>query len=1133
MRAVRAGLTVRALAAGILLLAGMSVGPVVLAQSVDIPLQLFHANDGVILTINVGINGGPARPYLFDTGSDVFNAYYNNASVFGGLPSEMASAGLPTGTKTLYGDSDPHNEFDANVIKVPYLTFYATPSSSTGITLNATAPGNGPSNFLVNAVYYHQEAITDSTPGLQAAPGFAGYYGIFGASAVAEHFTDGAASHPAQVDCTDAGNPCRTVLGGVLGQAVVPGTTAGYVVSANGLSVNAEIGNGGAVPGATLNGPQATRCAIASCGPQVMLGLTPALLAQFSAADTRRAGLSSGPAFPNSNTPSFNQFPINLTVTVSGEGPTLTLTQKTMLDTGTPDSQLYASGVQTRFFDAGATVTVTTGKPGADPVVYTTTRTGTDRIDGGLPYTVRTADDGNPNRTYLGLGFFLQNSVLFDLAGDAIGYSPNYVTDANVLTTPAAPLTIGANSAPLGLAGVISGAGGLSITPGGSATLSGTNTYTGVTSVSGGLLALVGPGSISASRNISISNFGVFDISGVTLAGGAVVQSLSGDNSGEVWLGANTLKLSNANGTFVGVLDGAGGLTLSAGVQTLSGISPYIGPTTVDGGLLVVNGALVGTSHVQVNAGGGLAGSGIISSSTVTVGAGGFLAPGAPGKAGSSMMIVGDLVLQPGATYTSLVGPHAASLAQVSKTASLAGNLTASFSGTPLSRSYTLLASSGLNGTTFDSFTTVGLSQSLGADIAYDGNNVVLNLTSKMAAAAALPANQRHVASVIDNAFNAGQLPQPFGSAYMLNAGNLAAGLSTLSGEPVTGAQQGAALLMNSFLGLMLDPFVEGRSDPAIDARDNGALAYAGETRPFPPHLDVPAVFNPVRPAPPQSPWSVWGTAYGGSATIGGNQANGTHDVSSGAYGLAAGADYRITPDMSVGFSIAGAGTSWSIPRLGGGQSTAAQFGVYGKTQIGPAYVAAALAVANHWAGTSRQTFSGDSLTGAFQAQSFGARAEAGYRFDFAAGHLPATLSPYAAVEPQTFHAPSFSETDAGGGGLGLSYGQVAAVDTRTELGVRLATSLPLATGQVMSLWTRAAWAHDFVKTPALTASFQTLPGVIFDVSGARPADDSALLSVGSRIQLSSALSLIGKFDGRFADREHVVSGSATLRYAW
>ena len=95
-----------------------------------------------------------------------------------------------------------------------------------------------------------------------------------------------------------------------------------------------------------------------------------------------------------------------------------------------------------------------------------------------------------------------------------------------------------------------------------------------------------------------------------------------------------------------------------------------------------------------------------------------------------------------------------------------------------------------------------------------------------------------------------------------------------------------------------------------------------------------------------------------------------------------AGLDYRLTPSTVVGLALAGGGTSWSLANgLGGGKSDAFQAGVYGATRWGAAYVAAALSFTNHWMSTDRFAFAGDHLTASFNAQSFGARVESGYRF--------------------------------------------------------------------------------------------------------------------------------------------------------
>ena len=135
--------------------------------------------------------------------------------------------------------------------------------------------------------------------------------------------------------------------------------------------------------------------------------------------------------------------------------------------------------------------------------------------------------------------------------------------------------------------------------------------------------------------------------------------------------------------------------------------------------------------------------------------------------------------------------------------------------------------------------------------------------------------------------------------------------------------------------------------------------------------------------------------------------------------GFAGGLDYRVTPNTVVGVALAGGGTNWSLAQgLGGGKSDAFQAGVYGATRSGPAYLAAAFAFTNHWMSTDRFAFAGDHLTASFNAQSIGARVESGYRFATMFGGL----TPYAAIQAQSFRTPSYSETDVNGGGFALAY---------------------------------------------------------------------------------------------------------------
>ena len=147
------------------------------------------------------------------------------------------------------------------------------------------------------------------------------------------------------------------------------------------------------------------------------------------------------------------------------------------------------------------------------------------------------------------------------------------------------------------------------------------------------------------------------------------------------------------------------------------------------------------------------------------------------------------------------------------------------------------------------------------------------------------------------------------------------------------------------------------------------------------------------------------------------------------------------TPDTVLGFALAGAGTNWGLEQaLGTGRSDAFQAGVYGTKYFGPAYIGAALAFTNNWFTTNR-TALGDQLTAHFQGQSFGVRVESGYRYAVASAM---GVTPYAAIQAQDFHTPTYSETDLTGGGFGLTYNAMTRdrYAQRTRRAVRCAHGL-------------------------------------------------------------------------------------------
>jgi len=396
--------------------------------------------------------------------------------------------------------------------------------------------------------------------------------------------------------------------------------------------------------------------------------------------------------------------------------------------------------------------------------------------------------------------------------------------------------------------------------------------------------------------------------------------------------------------------------------------------------------------------------------------------------------------------------------------------------------------------------------------------------------------NQTNVASAIDIA-SGGILPAGFLTLAGLSGGALQNALDQLSGEPRASFTTAGFQAGNSFLNLLLSPVVQG---PGNSFSFRPISGFTTEDTPALPESAL-AIAN-VTKAPPRDAsvgsstqrFQLWGSAYGGTASVDGNAAIGSHNTSSQVYGFASGVDYRFAPDAMVGFALAGGGTRWDLDQgLGNGRSDVFQIGVYGTKYSGPAYLSGALGYAWHDVTTNRTvTVSGnDVLSGNFHANWFGGRIEGGYRYA-----MPAVaVTPYAAAQVQTINMPSYAENATSGSSqFALTYASQTTTTTRTELGASFDKNYALNNGASLLVFSRAAWAHDFNNNYAnATALFQSLPGSSFVVNGATPAADSALVTAGAEYKLTNGWSIFGKFVGQFSSNTSLYAGTATLRYAW
>jgi autotransporter-associated beta strand protein len=213
--------------------------------------------------------------------------------------------------------------------------------------------------------------------------------------------------------------------------------------------------------------------------------------------------------------------------------------------------------------------------------------------------------------------------------GSLGGTSSNVINNAALVVNRSNDLT---------LANAISGTGTLTKQGAGVLTLGNSNTYSGATTLSGGLIAIAGTGSFGNTTALTIDGAGVrwnaaADISTRPVTIGAAGATF--DTNG------NNVQLANTIGN-----SGTGGLTKTGGgTLTLAASNTYSGGTIVNGGkLLAAAAAATGSGPVAVNSGATLGGTGV--PGAVSIASGASIAPGL----GVGTLAVGGLSLAAGST---------------------------------------------------------------------------------------------------------------------------------------------------------------------------------------------------------------------------------------------------------------------------------------------------------------------------------------------------------------------------------------------------------------------------------------------------------------------------------------------------
>lgn len=700
----------------------------------------------------------------------------------------------------------------------------------------------------------------------------------------------------------------------------------------------------------------------------------------------------------------------------------------------------------------------------------------------------------------------------------------------------------------LNLSGSISGPGGIEKLGDGTLKLTGENSYLGNTHVRAGTLVgdtnAIG-GSIANAGTIIFDQVGggsfVGDITGLDGARGEMIKR----GAGTLTLGgvstldwtvteggivsatdrfAGNLNLAHAtrftfsqdyNGIYGEAISGSGTLAFDGGgrIALTGDNSSFAGVSQVLDTTLVVNEALGGSVHVLKGA--SLGGSGTVGSgagSQVVIASGGTLSPGNSIRA---LTVDGDLAFEAGSRFAVEVNPKngRSDLVEVTGRAALNGGSVAHIGANgsyDLRSTYTILSAGTLNGA-FDGVTSNFAFLTPGLLYDYDLGTVDLELArnDRDFASMAQTRNQTATAKGVESIGSEAGHEVYDAIALLPDDGDLIrASFDQLSGEIHASAK--SALIEES-------RFVRDAASDRIRAAFGSVGAAAAPVLAYGP--DGAALSAPDR----AQGLAAWGYAFGawGSFDASANVAG--LDTSTG--GFLAGADAAVFDNWRLGLLAGYSHSSFEADdRASSGSSDNYHLGLYGGSQWGQLGLRSGLAYTWHQIDTSRSVFFpgfSDSLKGGYDAATFQAFGELGYRIDTAS----ASFEPFANLAYVNLNTGGYAEQ---GGPAALNAPGQSTDTTFTTLGLRASTGFDLAGTQVKAQG-MIGWRHAFGDTTSLSTHSFTGSDA-FTIAGAPTARDAAVIEAGLDLNLTDTATLGVAYQAQFGDGVHNNGFNAKLQ---
>ena len=673
-------------------------------------------------------------------------------------------------------------------------------------------------------------------------------------------------------------------------------------------------------------------------------------------------------------------------------------------------------------------------------------------------------------------------------------------------------------------AGVITGAGALSVISTGTIRLANSNTYSGGTFLNNSL------GILNVESDAALGS----STATVTFNGGTLQLGLP--TMGAIFTSARNMTLGAAGGTFdtntfnavlSGVIGGTagGGFTKTgSGILTLSGLNTYNGPTTVamDTLELGANGALPSATALTVNTG-----------ATFDMGVN-------PTTSASFSQTIGSLAQTGALKMTFAQSGQPAPLTAGSATIGAGSTLVVGLAPS-------ILANGNIAGQTFNAIQTGSLTgiytstqvvspAAVSFAPTYNGTNLVL--TAALVPFANVPgisANQAAVGSAFEplRATPTGGMATILGNLYTLDAVGLGRALDQL-GPGSLGAMSGVGMA-----GSSVESAAVGQRMTAL-ARGNGSgIASYQVSKPsqYPGTLiasasdDVAGLL--AESGGVGSPWGFFASpVVTNGRLLQSESASGTqpgYAFNSG--GLTGGGDYRFNDHFAAGAALGYLHGHASIyaPASGTVDNNSLRFGVYGTGFTENAR-------ANLYVGGAHDTFSTNRgiIFGQVNLTAHGAPTGDEFNLDSSAAydyhtHDWGTFSPFAGLAYDRMMIGAFSET--GADPVNLNVSAQTAQSMRSSLGLRYSEKFDMGDWNITP-YGSLGWRHEFLnQSHPIEAQLASGAGTVFTVDSGGYARNGTLLGAGALANFTDNWSGKADYQGDFRARFMDNTFTATLRY--